>query len=533
MIDNPYGTIQEYYLDTNDTQTEILELYQIENNKAVLLKKAGRFHPESFNKWNKPEISFRPPTGITTFYLKAESESYITFDLALRTPENYLSMIARHFVFYGAYYSVIIVMILYNLLLFFGLKSRTYALYVIYLGSVLAHQFFVDGFGILFFNANYNSIYSAITFVAICLFASSFFNNKYNHPLLHKFSYLFVGLLIIWGAVSLFIHPGRYAYFITISIVSPMVYTFIIANCVAAYRIGNPTVKYFMIAWMGLIVFSGMYVGVVLEFIPANSFTLNGIAIGTVFESVTLSLALAQQLNISRKEKEEADRKNLEHQIKMTDSFARFVPKEFLQHLGRNSIVDVNLGDQVQRNMTILFSDIRSFTNFSEEHSPQETIDFLNSYLHSISPIIKKNRGFIDKFIGDAIMALFPHSVDDAVKTAIDMMHQLSNFNKIRKLTGQELINIGIGIHTGECMLGTIGEKNRLETTVISDVVNTASRLEGLNKRLNTNILITRETFTRLENIENYKYRELGMENVRGKNESLFLYEIIVDKESD
>jgi class 3 adenylate cyclase len=130
-------------------------------------------------------------------------------------------------------------------------------------------------------------------------------------------------------------------------------------------------------------------------------------------------------------------------------------------------------------------------------------------------------------------MALFPHSVDDAITAAVDMMRQLGNFNKLRQLTGQDVVDIGIGIHTGECMLGTIGGKNRLETTVISDVVNTASRLEGLNKRLNTNILITRETFIQSENIENYRYKDLGMENVRGKNESLYLYEIIADRDSD
>ncbi|MBN2078602.1 MAG: hypothetical protein JW838_06525 [Spirochaetes bacterium] len=528
-VENSPGHGREWYLDTNDTQTEILELYQVIDNTPVLLKKAGRFHPESFKKWNKPEISFVPPAGSTLYYLKAKSESYIVFDLALRSSENHLSMIARHFVFYGGYYAVILIMILYNLFLFFGLRSRTYALYVIYLSSILAHQFFVDGFGVLFFGAGYKPVYSAITLIAACLFTSSFLNNRENHPLLNRFASILVGVLLIWGLASLFIHPGRFAYFLTVSIVAPLVYAFIAINCIAALRIGNPTVKYFIIAWAGLIIFSGMYTAVILELVPANNFTLNGIAVGSVYEAVTLSLALAQQLNISRREKEEADRKSLENQIKMTESFARFVPKEFLQYLGRESIVDVNLGDQVLRHLTILFCDIRSFTNFSEKHSPQETIDFLNSYLNSVSPLIKKNRGFIDKYIGDAIMALFPHGVDDAVRTAIDMMRQLHDFNSLRRLSGQEIIDIGIGIHSGKCMLGTIGETQRMETTVISDAVNTASRLEGLNKRLATNILITRESFIKSKNMENYRYRKIGLEHVRGKDETLNIYEIIVE----
>ncbi len=216
----------------------------------------------------------------------------------------------------------------------------------------------------------------------------------------------------------------------------------------------------------------------------------------------------------------------------MTESFARFVTMEFIYFLGKKSIVDVSLGDQVERDITILFSDIRSFTNFSEKHSPQETIDFLNSYLNSISPLIKRNNGFIDKYIGDAVMAIFPNGVDDAIRTAVNMMQELTDFNMLRCLTGHEEINIGIGIHSGMCMLGTIGEKHRLDTTVISDTVNTASRLENLNKTLNTNILITHESFIKSENMEQYTYRKIGNENVRGKNESLCIYEIIVNKDT-
>lgn len=525
-IDNAAGIDMEYYLDTNDTQTDIVELYRVSGNAVTLVKKAGRFYPESFNNWNKPDIPFVPSRGSTTYYLKASSQSYITFEPVLRTPQNYLRKIARHLFVYGAYFSIIVVMILYNTLLFIGMRSRTYAFYVLYLASILVHMFFGEGFGVIFFGGGYLPFYSAVTFIAACIFTASYFDNRRNHPRLWKAGFMLVAALSVWGAASFFIQPQRYAYFITSSIVSTVVYAFVIVNCGAALKAGDKTAKFFILGWSGLILFTSMYLGVVLEMIPANWFTLNGIGIGSVYEAVMLSLALAQQVNVSRQEKEEAIQRNLDNQIRMTDSFARFVPKEFIQFLGRESIVDIQLGDQVQKTITILFSDIRSFTALSEKNTPQQTIDFLNSYLMSIGPIIRKNRGFIDKYIGDAIMALFPGSPDDALDAALDMMQQLNEFNAIRALSSLQTIRIGIGIHTGECMLGTIGEEDRIETTVIADTVNTASRLEGLNKRFNTSILISQETLTSLRNPGKYSITDLGSHEVRGKTDRLHILEV-------
>ncbi|MCZ0904476.1 response regulator, partial [Microcoleus sp. HI-ES] len=106
---------------------------------------------------------------------------------------------------------------------------------------------------------------------------------------------------------------------------------------------------------------------------------------------------------------------------KINAAYGRFVPHDFLRFLGHESIVDVRLGDQIQKEMTVLFSDIRSFTTISEAMTPQENFNFINSYLSRVSPVIRAHQGFIDKYIGDAIMALFPESADDAVRAAVEM----------------------------------------------------------------------------------------------------------------
>jgi two-component system sensor histidine kinase ChiS len=211
---------------------------------------------------------------------------------------------------------------------------------------------------------------------------------------------------------------------------------------------------------------------------------------------------------------------------KINAAYGRFVPHEFLQFLERESIVDVQLGDQVQKEMTVLFSDIRSFTNLSEKMSPKENFDFINAYLSRVSPVIRNYHGFIDKYIGDAIMALFPQTVDDAVQAAIDMQKQVSLYNAYRQENSEEPIAIGIGLHTGTLMLGTVGESQRMEGTVIADAVNLASRLEGLTKFYGVDILISEQTLSRLDNPHNYNYRFLGRYKVKGKSDPVNVFEV-------
>jgi len=211
---------------------------------------------------------------------------------------------------------------------------------------------------------------------------------------------------------------------------------------------------------------------------------------------------------------------------KLNESYARFVPKEILSHLGYDSIVEVQLGDNIQKEMTILFSDIRSFTSLSESMNPEENFKFLNSYLSRIGPIIGHQNGFIDKYIGDAVMALFPGEPLDALTAAINIVNELKTYNIHRNKQGYDPISIGIGLHTGSLMLGTIGEENRMDGTVISDAVNLASRIEGLTKIYGSKIIITEKTFELIDNKDIYNYRFLGNVQVKGKKDSIKIFEI-------
>jgi class 3 adenylate cyclase/HAMP domain-containing protein len=206
-------------------------------------------------------------------------------------------------------------------------------------------------------------------------------------------------------------------------------------------------------------------------------------------------------------------------------AYARFVPNEFLELLNKDQIIDIQLGNHLEMTMTVLFSDIRAFTTLSEKMSPQESFDFINAYLRKMGPIIRENNGFIDKYIGDAIMALFINA-DDALKAAMTMQHDLLEFNEAREHQGFPVTKIGIGINTGELMLGIIGEQNRLQCTVISDAVNVASRVESLTKTYKTSLIISESTYKQLTEPSRYVIRFLDNIKVKGRSERVKLFAV-------
>ncbi|MGK7921955.1 MAG: adenylate/guanylate cyclase domain-containing protein [Trichodesmium sp.] len=246
-----------------------------------------------------------------------------------------------------------------------------------------------------------------------------------------------------------------------------------------------------------------------------------------------LIYAIATFQDITERKKAEAERIEFTKQLKLKNTelskinqaYSHFVPKQFLRFLGHESIVDISLGESVKKKMSILFSDIRSFTTLSESMTLAENFKFINSYLSRMEPVITANYGFIDKYIGDAIMALFGRCPDDAVQAALGMLSELNKYNTIRQQYNKAPIKIGIGINTGSLMLGTIGGINRMDTTVISDAVNLASRLQDLTKVYGASLLISQDTFFALKDYTKYNYRFLGQVKVKGKKDVVSLFE--------
>ncbi|WP_190809167.1 tetratricopeptide repeat protein [Flagellimonas sp. S3867] len=207
---------------------------------------------------------------------------------------------------------------------------------------------------------------------------------------------------------------------------------------------------------------------------------------------------------------------------------SRFVPSEFVQSVGKQSITDVRLGDHIEKNVTVLFSDIRDYTTLAESMTPEQNFKFVNAYVGRMGPIIKENEGFVNQYLGDGIMALFPHKSESALDAAIEMQRTLSLYNKRRvKEKGYAPISVGMGLHTGQLIMGIIGDTQRNDPAVISDTVNSASRVEGVTKHFGANIIISEDTLNSMTDISGFNFRYLGKVRVKGKQKAIGIYECI------
>ncbi len=212
---------------------------------------------------------------------------------------------------------------------------------------------------------------------------------------------------------------------------------------------------------------------------------------------------------------------------KITNSYERFVPHEYVKLLSKESIINVKLGDRVSKEMAIFFSDIRSFTTISEQMTSQETFAYVNGYLQQVCPEIRDRHGLIIKFMGDGIMAVFPDGADDALQAAIAQLQKLQEYNQTLKAADFPPIKIGIGIHWGHMMVGIVGEEGRMSGDALSDNVNLTSRLEGLTKFYGVSLLISESAFNCLKKPEKYQIRFLDRASVKGRDEPINVYEVM------
>jgi PAS domain S-box-containing protein len=210
---------------------------------------------------------------------------------------------------------------------------------------------------------------------------------------------------------------------------------------------------------------------------------------------------------------------------RLNAGFELFVPKQFLQLMKVEGAGTIKSGFSQEQTMTMLFADIRSFTQLSEGLGSERTFEFLNEYLRRIEPCIQENGGFVDKFVGDGIVALFEgeSSAHNAVEAAVSMQREVKLFNTERPDVTD--IVLGIGLHRGDVIIGALGSRNRLDSTVIGDSVNLAARVEELTKRFRAQILITDTVMECLEG-DQHLIRKVMSLKVRGKHEVTQIFEI-------
>jgi len=237
--------------------------------------------------------------------------------------------------------------------------------------------------------------------------------------------------------------------------------------------------------------------------------------------STAIESAMLYEKNIREaREREEA-------MLRIHEVTKKFVPHEFIKSLGKETLTDVKLGDQVEKIVTVLFTDIRDFTTLSEKMTPEENFHFVSSFNARLGPVIRSNNGFINQYLGDSIMAIFPENPEDALRAAIGMQKAVHELNKERKATGLPSIRAGIGMHTGSLIMGITGDEFRMDAATISDTVNTAARIESLTKYYRSPLLLSDHTLQYLNGENSFHFRHLGSVKLKGKNNLLSIIECI------
>jgi adenylate cyclase len=480
-----------------------------------------------------PALSFVMPTDTPVdrrvLIFKIASDSSLHTSFILSDAAGLASYSSARAALLSAVFAVLIAMLAYNLIVLAIARDRQYLFYILYLATYILYLADLQGMDFQFILPNapgswtklLSPLLGSCTLVLSALFAKDFLGIDRKTVVVDRCLYALMafgaslGVLAVSGLRYDFV--SRYGNDLSAFFVAALM-------AITIVRI----VQGFRPAWFFLVANLGVVLGVLAYSLVANGLlkdsliAYNAILLGQALQLILLSASLAYKLNLEKRERISAERRILSDEA----AFRRFIPFEFLEFLGKKEIGEISLGQNVEKEMSVMFSDIRSFTSLSETMTPRETFDFINEYLQRIVPTVKDYGGFIDKFMGDSIMALFPNEAGDALRAAVEIQQAITDYNEERVVRQEVPIRAGIGLHTGSLMLGIIGDEERLESTVISDAVNLASRVEKLNKFFGTSILITEATFKNIQDPLGFQYRFLGRVKVKGKSESASIFEV-------
>ena len=210
------------------------------------------------------------------------------------------------------------------------------------------------------------------------------------------------------------------------------------------------------------------------------------------------------------------------------DVFERFVPPAYLRRIATNGLGSIRLGEADQQSVTILYCDVRGFTSLSEKLNPSQLVAFINRLLERINPLVNGRQGVIDKFLGDGVLCIFEgsDSAERAVNCGVEMLAAVKSFNAEEGRPTDQAVQIGIGLHTGPVILGTIGSSDRMDSTVLGLTVNLAKRLEEATKPLGVDMLISQEVRNGLPNRHTHRFRKLGEISVKGSSAPVAVVEV-------
>jgi class 3 adenylate cyclase len=526
-----------------DDSCDVFDLYYPRADGTFAVEHGGTLVPFANRgrdvPWPTIPISADIASGKPLYVYLVDNQVPLPNDLELFTVVSTSELAAAytaqqiHDMFFGGLFFAIIVT---NLFLALYLRDRTFLAYVIAMAMHVLVQFTADGTSWTLFwphaavpETIAESIIVGVWFISLATFWRTFLDLPKRNPIIDRILLGFMGLTVLRVVLILVLpQPGWLAFADYINAYCLLVTAMV--GAIVAMRSGYRPARFLIVAMSGLLFFWGIsnpqeWLAELPSGLLGNLMG-NGLWYGVAWDALFLTFALADRIETAKRDMIAAQTETVVRLRERDVAVSRFLPRAFLEYLGRSSVVDLQLGDHVESEMTILFSDIRSFTALSENMSPGQTFDFLNSYLRRAGPIIRDHHGFIDKYIGDAIMGLFPNAAHTAIDAAIDMQRGVEEYNRERAAVGDLPIAIGVGLHRGMLMLGAIGESERIETTVIADAVNIAARTESLTKQFHAPVLATDTVIGSLAGSHGYRLRSLGEVIVHGSTRGIEIFEI-------
>ncbi|MEW5848709.1 MAG: 7TM diverse intracellular signaling domain-containing protein [Myxococcota bacterium] len=533
-VRNQRTTTEPWLLMLDNALVESIQLFVLLPDGTVQRHAGGLRHVhEADVRHRQPVFRLDLPRSVdVAIYVRAETQWNANFPMRFLSDARLRATDAWVMVFFGIFFGMALIMVLYNLFIGIALRESNSLWYALWVGTMAPTLPIDHGMlNVMFpelvpWTSQLIATHFTVGIGLTVQLGRTFLRTRELTPRVDRFLRFALWLC----PINLFTSYVAFDKSLIISMVLmiPVPWT-LVGVSVYLWVKGNRSASYFAVAQLAFMFAANLSTMAGSGLVPA--IFSYGVVAGAALQMVLFSFGLADRTNRLNREKLAVQQKALETQTHMAESFARFVPREFLHHLKLDNIVDVKLGDQVQLEMTVLFTDIRSFTDRSERMTPRETFEFINGYMREIGPVIRRHHGFIDKYIGDAIMALFPTSPEDALRCAVDILVELRSVNAKLAARGVDPIRMGIGMHTGTLMLGVVGEEKRLEGTVISDAVNLASRVEGLSKYYGASVVATENSLR--GSVHPPASRPLGRVRVKGKQHPVLLFEVYAGDDDD
>lgn len=555
-IKNNYNNVHNNLLEVAWAHHDRIEFYFFDNKGKYIKKVTGQSFPFEQRDLRYRHFVFELQTNkqqSNWIYLRFQSLDNLQIPLTLWDTKTFSEKINVEQYILGLFYGMLFIMGLYNLFIYFSLRDVAYLYYVLYISSAIIVFMNYNGLAYEFLWPNSPiwadhsiPVFLESTIFFGILFAQNFLKTAKNTPRLN----MILNLCLIWSIVNIAISSinvgsvnNSMAAHVIIFVPTMIL---ILIQCL---KKKIRTAIFFSIAWLVFLIGTFVLVLMLENILPTTFITQYSFQMGAVLEMLLLSFGLADRINTLKKEQLETQNianTNLQNKLNeqkrnvaLTQTFQKFVPKAFLRRIAKEGIENIELGKAEYASLSILFSDIRSFATLSEDMTPQQLLNFINAYLIRMNKPIYQHGGFIDKFVGDAIMAVFdiPDATDEriarsSINAGIAMMQTLKEYNNTRDKSGYQAIEIGIGIHWGPVVIGTIGSHDRMDSTVLGDNVNLASRLEGLTKLYGVNIIVS-ETLINTVGEINYKIRELDFIKVKGRKKAITIFEVYDHEEKD